>query len=93
MSEDFGSTFVTIEDEDGNEIELEHLDTVMLDDNEYMAFCPADADPDSEEVDIFILRVEEEDGEEILATVEDDDERQRVYEVFMARVEEEDDDA
>ncbi|MCL2547313.1 MAG: DUF1292 domain-containing protein [Oscillospiraceae bacterium] len=92
MSEDFGSTFVTIEDEDGNEIELEYLDTAIVDDIEYMAFTSADNDPDSEEVEIFILRVEEEEDEQILATIEEEDEMQRVYEVFMTRLEEEDED-
>ena len=89
--EDFGSTFVTIEDEDGNEIELEHLDTAIVDDCEYMAFIPADTDPDSEEVDFFILRVEDEDDEQLLLTIEDENEQQRVYEVFMKRIGEEDD--
>ena len=28
MSEEYGNDFITLTDEDGNEIELEHLDTV-----------------------------------------------------------------
>ena len=31
MSEEFGPDFVTVTDEDGNEIELEHLDTLEVD--------------------------------------------------------------
>jgi len=89
--EDYGSTFVTIEDEEGNEIELEHLDTVVHEDNEYMAFIPADTDADSEEVDFFILRVEDEDDEQLLVTIEDEKEQQRIYEVFMKRINEDED--
>jgi len=91
MSEEFGSNFVTIEDEDGNEIELEHLDTVIHEDNEYMAFIPANADDDVEEVDFIILRVDEVEDEDMLVTVEDETELERVYEVFMKRLEEAED--
>jgi len=88
VSEDFGGNFVTIEDEDGNEIELEHLDTALFGDNEYMAFIPAGADDDSEEVDFIILRVDEdEDDDPMLVTVEDEEELEKVYEVFMKRLE------
>ena len=30
MSEEFGPDFITVTDEDGNEFELEHLDTLCL---------------------------------------------------------------
>ena len=57
MSEEFGSNFVTIVDDDGDEIELEHLDTAMHNDKEYMAFIPADTAEDAEETELLILRV------------------------------------
>ena len=46
MSEAFGSDYLTIEDEDGNEFELEVLDEFELDGQSYLAALPADMDED-----------------------------------------------
>ena len=86
MSEDFGNNYVVLTDEDGNEVEFEHIDTVEVDGETYMAFIPADLAVD-EEAEVVILKVIEEDGEEILASVEDDDEADRVFDIVMQRVE------
>ena len=57
MSEEFGPDFITVTDEDGNEFELEHLDTLEYNGQTYMAFFPAvaagqDGEPaDGEEED------------------------------------------
>ena len=83
MSEEYGNDFITIKDDEGNEFELEHLDTIEFEDETYMAFLPADMDEDDEDFGIIILKVIEEDGEEILGSVDDEDELQRVYEHFM----------
>ena len=91
MSNDYGSDFITLTDDEGVEYELEHLDTLELDNQVYMAFTPADASPDAEELDIVILRVDEDgDTEELLVTVEDEEELERVYAAFMERLESED---
>jgi uncharacterized protein YrzB (UPF0473 family) len=89
MSEEYGSDFVVISDEDGNDIELEHLDTIEHEGQTYMAFIPADTGEDEEEIDFFILRLEEdEEGEEVLATVDDEAELDKIYAMFMKRMEE-----
>ena len=44
MSEDFGSDFITIVDDDGTEFELEVLDTMDYNGETYKAFLPADMD-------------------------------------------------
>ena len=41
MSEEYGANFITVTDEDGNEFELEHLDTLELNGQTYLAFFPA----------------------------------------------------
>ena len=46
MGEDFGSTYITIEDEEGNEFELEQLATMEFNGQEYSAFLPADMSED-----------------------------------------------
>ena len=86
MSEEFGNNYVVLTDEDGNEKEFEHIDTVELNGETYMAFIPADLKVD-EEAEVVILKVIEEDGEEILASVDDDDEADRVFELVMDDVE------
>ncbi len=90
MSEEFGPDFITLTDEDGNEFELEHLDTLELNGETYMAFLPAeyeDEDPskDLEEDDLglIILKVVEENGVEELSTLDSDEELEAIYERFM----------
>lgn len=83
MSEEYGSDFVTVTDEEGQEYELEHLGTLERGGQTYMAFVPADMDEDDEDFGIIILRVEEQDGEELLADVDNEDELNGVYEQFM----------
>ena len=86
MSDDYGNDFVTISDDEGNEFVLEHLDTSELDGKIYMAFLPADMDENDDEYGLIILSVVELDGEEVLATLDDDEERNRVYEHFIERL-------
>ena len=98
MSEEFGPDFITVTDEDGNEFELEHLDTLEYKGNIYMAFFPAvegeenengefiDVDPDDEEYGMVILKVIEENGEELFSTLDSEEEEQEVYEKFMERL-------
>ena len=87
MSEEYGSNYIVITDEEGNKYELEHLDTIEVDDNLYMAFLPAkDDEEDEEPTDMIILKVVEVDGEELLETIDDDDELKHVYESFMEQL-------
>lgn len=89
MSEEFGPTFVTVTDEDGNEIELEHVETLEVNGAVYMAFYPAqfagaEEEPvDEEEDGLIILKVIRVDGEDLLSTIDDEDELDTVYEQFM----------
>ena len=84
----YGNDFVTLTDDEGNEIELEHLDTLEYEGTTYMAFIPAEMSLD-EEYHLMILKVEtdEESQEEILATVEDEDVLDAVFEPFSQRLE------
>lgn len=87
MSEEYGSDYIVITDEEGNEYELEHLSTIEVGEDSYMAFLPADSDEDGEEPsEMIILKVVEEDGEELLEAIEDDDELEQVYEFFMEQL-------
>jgi uncharacterized protein YrzB (UPF0473 family) len=83
MSEEFGSDFITIIDDDGEEFELEVLDTMDYKGQTYTAFLPANMDEDDPDYGIIIHRsVIDENGDEIFESIDDDDERQDVYEHF-----------
>ena len=86
MDSGFGASYITIEDDEGNEFELEHLSTLEFEGEEYMVFLPADMDEDDPDYGFVILKVVEEDGEEQFVSVDDEDQLQRVYEYYMEKV-------
>jgi len=90
MSGEYGNDFVTISDEEGNDFVLEHLDTIEIDDTFYMAFLPTDLEEDDDGYGLILLKVIEEDGEEILASIDDDDLHESIYERFIERLLDED---
>lgn len=86
MSEDLGPTFITITDEDGNDIELEFVDALEHNGQKYMAFFPAeteDSDEEDPDTGLVILKAVTENGEELLSTLDSDEELEAVYEQFM----------
>lgn len=91
MSQDYGSDFMTIVDEDGTEFELEILSTLEYNDQTYLAVIPADGE-EHESIDVSILKSVEEDGEPILCAIEDDAELEAVYSLIMDALYEEDED-
>lgn len=89
MSEEFGPTFISITDEDGNEIELEYVDALEADGQTYMAFFPAveeDEEVNDEDMGLVILKSVVEDGEELLSTLDSDEELNKVYDLFMEQL-------
>lgn len=91
MAEEYGSDFITIVDEDGTEYELEVLSTLEYNGAEYLAVIPAGAGED-EDLEVSILKSVEEDGESILAAIEDENELEAVYDLIMDSLYEEDED-
>ena len=87
MSEENGANFITVTDDDGNEFELEHLDTIEFNGNTYLAFFPAvseDAEEnEEEELGLILMKVIKENGEEILSTLDSEEETEAVYTEFM----------
>ena len=92
MSSEYGNDFVTISDDDGNDFVLEHLDTIEVDDVFYMAFLPTDLDEDDEDYGLVILKVVEENGEEVLISIDDENLLENLYERFVERLSEEEED-
>lgn len=88
--DDFGNDFVVLVDEDGKEEEFEHLDTMEHNGETYMAFIPAEMSA-LDEAELVILRLINEGTEdEMLESVDDEDELQEVYGLFLERLQDED---
>lgn len=92
MSDNYGSDFITIVDEDGTEFELEVLTTLEYNGCSYMAVIPAGGDDEQTELEVSILKSVDEDGEPILCAIEDDQELEAVYNLIMDQLYEEDSD-
>ena len=81
-SDEYGSDFISITDEDGKEYELEVLAELEYEGSKYLALVPADDDGE-EDLEVSILKAVDENGEEILVTIDDDDELEAVYSALM----------
>ena len=90
MEDQYGSDYITIEDEDGVEYELEVLTTLDYNGSTYLAVVPADSG-DTGNLEVSILKSVEEDGEEILCAIEDEEELETVYGLIMDSLYEEED--
>lgn len=72
----------TLTDEDGNESQFALIGQLELDGQEYLALIPADSDNDNEDEYVVLKITVDENGEEILVTIDDDDEFDRVADAF-----------
>lgn len=92
MNEDYGANIVVLTDDDGVDHEFEHLDTIEIEGKLYMAFVPAGIPDDSDEpVELMLLRADkDENGEDILSSIEDEGELDAVYQAFMEEAFEDD---
>ena len=88
MSDEFGSDFITIVDEDGTEFELEVLSSLEYNGCTYLAVILAD-DGEEQDLEVSILKSVEEDGEPILCAIEDEEELETVYNLIMDQLDEE----
>lgn len=84
MSEEYGNDFITIIDDDGQEFELEVLDSMDYNGESYVAFLPADMDENDPDYGMIILRsVLDDKGEELFESIDDEEQLQDVYNHFM----------
>ena len=93
MADEYGPTFITVTDEDGKEIVLEFVDALEHNGQQYQAFFPAETegeDEDDPDNGLVILKVIHEDGEDILSTLDSDEELETVYDLFMESLFDED---
>ena len=88
MSEEFGPTFITVTDDEGQEIVLEFVDALEYNGQVYQAFFPAETEGEGDEEEnpdngLVILKVIHENGEDLLSTLDTDEELDTVYDLFV----------
>lgn len=84
MSEEYGDSFVTMVDDNGEEFVLEMLESIDYRDKTYTAFLPADLDENDPDYGLILLRnAVDENGDEVYDTIDDEEELNDVYEQFM----------
>ena len=92
MSNEYGPNFITLTDDEGNNIELEYVDALEYNGQTYMAFFPTlseDDDEDNDEYGLVILKSVMVKGEEMLSTLDSEEESEKVYDLFMEQLMEE----
>ena len=82
----------TLVDEDGVEQTFEMIDVMDVDDERYYALVPYYDDPTKEleaDTELVILKSEiDENNDEILASIDNDDEYEKIGNMFLARLNE-----
>ncbi len=78
---------LTLTDEEGNEVNFEIIDAVENEGKTYVLLVPAEAAED-DEVEVIMLRVEDNGEEDVLVTVDDEDEFNAIAELFDKKAEE-----
>lgn len=84
MSDQYGSDYLSIVDDSGKEYEFEVLNTIEYNGSTYLAVVPADIDTaDPGNLQVYIVKSVEEDGEPILYVVDSEDELNAVNDLIM----------
>ncbi len=89
MDEEYGADLMTIVDDEGNRHQFELLDAIETDDGRYVALLPVYDQPEEsvqDDGELVILEVVEENGEELLVTIEDDDVFNDIAGIFEERL-------
>ena len=81
---DFGDNIISISDEEGNDFDLLILDEADLNGVHYLALTEAKNPEEEENLEVIILKVitDEATGEDMLSTVDSEDELEAIYQVF-----------
>ena len=82
-NEEYDPEIYTLTDEDGNELNFALLGTLEHEGAVYKALIPVGEDGEEESSEYVILKLSaDENGEDILETIEDDDEFDRIADIF-----------
>ena len=81
-------SYVTLVDEDGNEVTFEVIDATEVNGTRYLAVIPYQEDPESlqEDAELILMRIGTDDEGEYMDIVDDDEELITVGKVFEERL-------
>jgi uncharacterized protein YrzB (UPF0473 family) len=83
------TNIIELIDENNEVVQFEHLLTLDFGDREYIALLPVESIDDEDE-EIIILRVEQDDeGNDIYVSIDDEEELQEVFQAFLQVVDDE----
>lgn len=89
---DMAADLYTLVDEDGKEQTFEMIDVMEIDDERYYALVPYYDEPDAaveNDSELVILKSGfDENNEEILVSIDDDDEYEKIGGMFLERIQE-----
>lgn len=88
MNEDLDN-IITLNDENGNEVEFEFLDLIEYNDEEYVILLPVEETDEAEEVVILKVEQTENEDEESYVGIEDDEELNAVFQIFKDKFKDE----
>ncbi len=83
LDEDEG--IIELEDEEGNVTRFEFVDRLEHNGNVYFALIPADYDEEEGAEEFVVLKQTSINGEEMLCTIDDDNEYNSIGEMFLER--------
>ena len=87
FAEEYEAEIITLEDDLGNEKDLEFLDTVEYEGEEYIVLLPVE---EEEQDEVMILRVDSlDDEEETYSGIDDEEVLQAVFDIFRDRYKDE----
>ncbi len=83
------SPVITLTDDEGKDVQFEVLDVVVMDDEkEYLILSEVKDEKNEEDIEVSILEIKEEDGEEVYDTVTDQKVSDAVFERFLKQQDE-----
>ena len=91
MSEEYTPDLYTLEDEDGHGQVFEMLDAMEYEGEKYYALTPYYENPEEtlgDDGEVVILKSDFDGDEEIMVSIDDDEEYERIGNIFMKRIEE-----
>ncbi len=77
------SPVITLTDDDGNDVKFEILDVVVMDDEKEYLVLSEVKEKATEDVEVVILEIKEENGEEVYDTVTDEKIGEAVFNKFV----------
>lgn len=87
---EYAPDIYTLVDDEGNEQAFELLDEIEMDGERYFALAPYFENPEDlieDECDLVILKaVLSEDGEELMSTIDDEKEYEKVGNIFITKL-------